>query len=266
MDIKALKMAFFSPTGTTKAVIQGIARGIAQPTAELIDLTHVHARQQPLQTSENDLLVVAVPVYVGRVPALLLDWLNAINAQHTPAVIVAVYGNREYDDALLELNHLLIKRGCRPIAAAAFIGEHSFSSSDTPIAVGRPDADDLNQAEMFGNTIKAKLLSLSSTDSIPDLIVPGNTPYREKGPGLPTDFIAVSDACTQCGICAESCPVDAIDFEDSSMTDEEKCILCCACIKSCPENARTMKAGKIKDIAIRLNDMCKERKEPVLFT
>ena len=265
MDIESLKMAFFSPTGTTKAVVQGIARGIDQPTAELIDITKSDAREQPLQTSEKDLLIVAVPVYAGRVPAILLEWLNAINAKNTLAVCVAVYGNREYDDTLLELKDILVQRGCKPIAGAAFIGEHSFSTSDTPIAVDRPDASDLNQAERFGKKIKEKLLSISSADQIPDLKVPGDFPYRERKLKLPADFIAVNDNCIQCGVCAEACPVDAIDSDDSTLTDEEKCILCCACIKSCPENARTIKESEVKKVAIRLNEMCSERKEPVLF-
>lgn len=265
MDIQSVKIVFFSPTGTTKAVIQGIARGIGQPATELIDITTLDARNKPLQTSENDLLVVAVPVYVGRVPDVLLEWLNAINAHHTLAVCVAVYGNRAFDDALLELKDILAQRGCNPIAGAAFIGEHSFSSSDTPIAASRPDGGDLNQAQRFGEKIKEKLLSLSSASQVTDLKLPGNHPYRQREPRLSADFIAVSDACIQCGSCATACPVEAIDPEDSMVMDKDKCILCCACIKSCPQHARTMKESHIKDIAIRLNEMCQERKEPVFF-
>jgi ferredoxin/menaquinone-dependent protoporphyrinogen IX oxidase len=266
MDIQSVKMVFFSPTGTSKAVIQGIARGIEQPAAELIDITPADARNTPLQLSETDLLVVAVPVYVGRVPDVLLEWLNAIEApQHTPAVCVAVYGNREYDDTLLELKEILAHRGCKPIAAAAFIGEHSFSSPEIPIAVSRPDASDMDQAERFGKQIKVKFLALSSAAAVPEIKVPGNHPYRKREAKLPADFIAVSDQCAQCGVCAKACPVEAIDLEYSSLTDEEKCILCCACIKACPETARTMKESKIKEIAIRLHEMCKERKEPVFF-
>lgn len=67
MKIQSLKLAYFSPTGTTKSIIQGIAHGINQSTVELIDITKPDARKQQLQTSENDLLVVAVPVYMGRV-------------------------------------------------------------------------------------------------------------------------------------------------------------------------------------------------------
>ena len=80
MKIQSLKLVYFSPTGTTKAIIQGIARGIPHNTVELIDITKPDARKQPLQTAENELLLVGVPVYMGRMPALVTKWLHGIKA------------------------------------------------------------------------------------------------------------------------------------------------------------------------------------------
>ncbi|SDF46113.1 EFR1 family ferrodoxin [Sporomusa acidovorans] len=265
MKIQSLKLVCFSPTGTSKTIIQSIARGISHSTVELIDITKPDARNQQLQTSENELLLVAVPVYVGRVPALVIDWLQSVKACNTPTVCIVVYGNREYDDALLELKDILIKRGCIPIACAACIGEHSFSSFETPIAVNRPDASDLHQAELLGSKINEKLLSISSVDDISDINVPGNYPYRGDSKTWTVDFIAISNTCSKCGVCVEACPVGAIDLENNYLPDKEKCILCCACIKCCPQNAKTMKTGIVKDTAIRLSEKCKQRKEPVFF-
>lgn len=265
MKVQSLKLVYFSPTGTSKAVVQGISRGITQCPVEMIDITRPDARKKPLQTSENELLIIAVPVYMGRVPALLMKWLQAIKARNTPAVCIVVYGNRAYDDALLELKNIMTKRGCIPIACAAYIGEHAFSTSETPTAAGRPDESDLNHADLFGRKINEKLLSVPSVDHISDINIPGNYPYRGDSKLWSVDFIAISNECTQCGICAEGCPVGAIDSENSNLIDKEKCITCCACIKNCPQNARTMKTGPVKDAAMRLNKQCKERKAPVFF-
>jgi len=263
--IRTVTLAYFSPTGTTKSIVQAIAQGVKQKPAEQIDVTSPDARKKQLQTSRNELLVVAVPVYLGRVPALLVEWLYMIKADKTPVVCVVVYGNRGYDDALLELKNIMKENEGIPVACAAYIGEHSYSSSETPIAEARPDANDLNHAELFGQKIKEKLLSISSIDHISEIKIPGSYPYRGNTNIWSVDFIAIRNECVQCGICAQGCLVGAIDSENSNLIDKEKCITCCACIKNCPQNARTMKTGAVKDAAVRLNKLYKERREPVFF-
>ncbi|MFA9393830.1 MAG: EFR1 family ferrodoxin [Halodesulfovibrio sp.] len=265
MKIESVKLVYFSPTGTTKAVIHGIARGLNSSSTELIDITKPEARIQPLLTSEDELLVVAVPVYMGRVPALLTEWLQMIKAKKTPAVCVVVYGNREYENALLELKDMLQDCGCIPIAGAAFVGEHSFSNSETPVALGRPTEDDLNCAKIFGQNIHEKLQSISSTSQISSVSVPGSYPYGGVTKLWDVDFIAVDNSCTQCGVCADVCPVGAIDLLHSTIIDQVKCITCCACIKNCPNSARSIKSGPVKDASIRLNTLYSEPKKLECF-
>ncbi|MEL7654813.1 MAG: EFR1 family ferrodoxin [Bacillota bacterium] len=264
MDIKSIKLVCFSPTGTSKTIVQGVAKGISLRNLELIDITNPGARAQPLQVSENELLVVAVPVYMGRVPALINAWLNSIKACNTPVVCIVTYGNRAYENALLELKDILISRGCKLIAGGAFIAEHSFSSPEFPSSVGRPDEDDLSLTELFGQKIAKKLLSILSIDQISDINIPGSYPYGGVTELWKVDFIEVSDTCLKCGICSEGCPAGAIDSENSSLINIEKCTLCCACIKHCPREARTIKPGPIKEAQKRCA-MFIERKEPEFF-
>ncbi len=269
MEIESLKLVYFSPTGTTKKIIESIAQGINHNTVEIVDITKPEGRKRQLQTSEKGLLIIGVPVYFGRVQTKAIEWLYTIKAYNTPAVCVVVYGNREYDDALLELKDTMAKNGCIPIACAAFIGEHSFSNSETPIAPGRPDADDLSQAELFGEKIREKILSVQAVNHIADITVPGKYPYVDmidsKKRLSSVDFITVDNSCSQCGTCAQYCPVGAIDSESSTSIDTGKCILCHACIKACHENARKINNDMIKNIAMRLSQACQSRKGPIFF-
>jgi len=178
MEITSVTPLCFSPTGTTKTAVQAIARGFNSGTADVLDITRPDARKQSLRTGERDLLIVGMPVYLGRIPAVAGEWLRTLQAQDTPAVCVIVYGNRAYDDALIELADILRDRGCRPVAGAAFIGQHSFSTDTTPTAEGRPDARDREQAAVFGQKIYRKLREFSSPCRVPDMQFPGVHPYR----------------------------------------------------------------------------------------
>lgn len=263
--IQSTKLVCFSPTGTTRKIIQRIALGTGLNSPELIDITKPDARKQLLHTTEKDLLIVGVPVYMGRVPAIATEWLQTIKADDTPVVCVVVYGNRTYDNALLELKDILVKCGCKPISGVAYIGEHSFSTDETPVGKGRPDSSDLSHAKLFGQKITEKLQAVLSNNHIPDLSVSGNYPYGGVTELWSLDFITTSPECVQCGICAENCPVGAIDFENVALIDIESCITCCACIKKCPQNARRMKDGLVKEASMRLNNLHGERKEPITF-
>jgi len=265
MDISHIKLACFSPTGTTRAITDAIARGLNHGATQIVDITKPHARSQPLHVSGNELLVVAVPVYGGRIPPVVASWLRELKGDRTPAVCVAVYGNRAFEDALLELKNTLAERGCLPLAGAAFIGEHSFSSAETPVAVARPDAADLASAEEFGRRIRETIAALPSADRATAVQVPGHSPYKALKPPSAIDFLELSDECKQCGHCAEACPVGAIDNDNPRLVDQAACIKCCACIKVCPEQARSVKPGPIKDIAVRLTTNCQDRKEPEFF-
>jgi ferredoxin len=265
MHLQSVKLVCFSPTGTTQAVVRAIAGGLEPSTVQTIDITHPSTRQQPLTTRADELLVVGVPVYMGRVPALLNEWLNSIEAHDTPTVCVVVYGNRAYENALLELKDILTRRGCVPVAGAAYIGEHSFADSTAPVALGRPDERDLNHARAFGQAIREKLQAIPVASRMPEVHLPGSSPYGGITKLWDVDFIAVGEGCTHCGACAEACPVGAIDSQDSAVIDHEKCITCCACIKTCPQNARTMKPGPVKDAQTRLITLYRDPKAPECF-
>ncbi|MDZ7667341.1 MAG: 4Fe-4S binding protein [Desulfotignum sp.] len=264
MTNKKITLVYFSPTATTKTVLDAIAKGTGYEV-DSYDITLSGAREKIPQDLDASLIVFGAPVYSGRVPKLAADCFKRLSASKIPAVPVVVYGNREYDDALLELKDISVQCGCTPIAAGAFIGEHSFSTQPAPIAPGRPDEADLACARTFGEKIARLLETAGPARAANDLMVPGNVPYKKPTVAKGVPFIDVTDDCVACGTCVQVCPVDAVDEKDGFRTLDDICIHCCACIKACPQSARIMKNGPFKDISVKLNQTCGARKEPETF-
>jgi len=158
MNSNSIKLIYFSPTGTTEKVLAAIAEGIQVDTVKQLDLTPPEAGIRPFAEMHAELAVIGAPVYGGRIPKDAKYRLQRINANNTPAVIVVMYGNREFEDALLELYNIVVEAGFKPVAGGAFIGEHSFENDSTPISKGRPDIKDLQKATEFGRTIRKKLM------------------------------------------------------------------------------------------------------------
>lgn len=265
MIINSAKLVYFSPTQTTKKVLASIARGIQVETVEALDLTPPTAKTQEFDDMHTELAIMGAPVYSGRVPIDAVHRLRRLRGHDTPAVIIVVYGNRAYEDALLELKHLAVDAGFEPIAAGAFIGEHSFSNPNTPIADGRPDARDLQETLSFGRLIQEKLGAIHALDEIPPLQVPGNHPYKERPKPWRTAPVTREALCAQCETCSHVCPTAAVTVGAVVTTDPLACILCCACVKNCPTGARVMEDARIKTTAEWLNTNFRDRKEPELY-
>jgi ferredoxin len=265
MEIKQVKLIYFSPTGTTQKVLESIAKGIAPEDVEHINLTLPEGARQTIFLFSDELVIIGAPVYGGRLPVDAINRFKQLKASKTIAILTVVYGNREFEDALLELKNLAIEQGFNPIAGGAFIGEHSFATKDLSIANGRPDSLDVQKAMDFGAKIKDKVAVLQSPDAQMDLQIPGRFPYEGGPRSMAVSPVTKEDTCTVCGTCASVCPTAAISIDGSVATKIELCIRCCACIKNCPTGARVMEDGEWKKIANWLNKNCNTRKEPQIF-
>lgn len=173
---KQLNILYFSATCGTAKVVKAVAAGM-KDIYEEYDITSPISRKESITFNSNDLVIIGVPVYAGRVPQFLIDYFCKVKGNHTPAVFVTVYGNCNYDDALLELKNTLERNGFVGISAGAFIAEHSNTSK---VGTNRPDAKDLKIAKEFGAVIKTKLENAEDILQLPQLIVKGNTPYKER--------------------------------------------------------------------------------------
>jgi ferredoxin len=265
MPYETVKLIYFSPTQTTKKVLQGIAQGMSVGRIEHLDLTPPQAETQLFDELADELTILGAPVYAGRLPVEAVRRLRRLKAREASAVLVVVYGNREFEDALLELKDLAGEQGFRPIAAGAFIGEHSYSTKDKPIAVGRPDEADLNRAREFGERVLGKIRNSRGMDRMPALEVPGNFPYKERMERPLEAPTTRETLCVLCGTCASVCPTASVTLADAVITEPERCILCHACVKNCPTGARVMEVERIKKVADWLRTNYPQRKEPDVF-
>jgi ferredoxin/flavodoxin len=266
MNIAKVYAIYFSPTGTTMKAVQSVAKGTGIITED-VDLTLPKIRRSfRLTCRKDEMAVIGLPVYGGRLPRNLDDFFSGLHGDSTPAVALVMYGNREYNDALVELKMRLEERGFLVKAGAAFIGEHTFSEK---IATGRPDNRDLAIAVDFGNKAAISITG----DGPGKLGLKGNYPFVWKGydPTVHIDFpphprLITTERCAQCKTCADNCPWGAIDFDDCRRRDYTKCMICYRCLKNCPAAAIGITNDKflafLPQFEARLNS---QRREPELF-
>jgi ferredoxin len=266
MNFDSAALVYFSPTQTTKKVLESIVHGLQVERVEHLDLTPPSSKAQGVAELRAELAIIGAPVYGGRIPLEAAHRLQRIKGHNTLAVIVAVYGNRAYEDALLEIKDIVASAGFVPVAGGAFIGEHSFSTDALPIAPGRPDAEDAERAAAFGKMIRDKLSEVRTLAELSPLHVPGQSPYRER----PQDLgqiapISQETLCAECKTCIRVCPTAAITWQDKAVTDVNACILCCACVKACPTGAKVMDHPRINKSRDWLSKNCSVRKEPEIY-
>ncbi len=222
----------FSPTGGTQKVAD-IITGEWSGTVQEIDLSDSETDFSKIRLSEEDLALIAVPSFGGRVPALAMQRLEKIQGKRALCAVVCVYGNRAYEDTLVELENGAEKSGFRVIAGVSAIAEHSIVHQ---YAAGRPDGQDEKELREFARKILAKSSQKDPGFSKPR--IPGNRPYKKAGGGGMVPI--VDHKCNKCGLCAQKCPAQAISRENPKETDSKKCISCMRCVAICPQSARNV--------------------------
>ena len=176
MNVQTVWAAYFSATDTTKTVVTQVAQALARRCGaplQTFDFTPPQVRRTPKSFGPGDLVVFGTPVYAGRVPNLLIKYVASIQGPGALAVPIVCYGNRNYDDALMELCRTLEAGGFHTLSAAAFSCQHAFSQTQ---AAGRPDISDRTIAGGFAYQTAEKLFALSALEELGPAAVRGNDP------------------------------------------------------------------------------------------
>ena len=251
MHIQKAHMIYFSPANHTKKYCQQIANMLPW-TTEMIDITPF-ASSLKANYDDTSLVVIALPSFGGRVPPIVLERLRQVHATHTPCMLAVTFGNRDFDDTLLELKEWVTASGFVVLGACALVCEHSIMPC---YGTGRPHAQDLVQVDAFLQSIIRKIAVANQPWQIQ---VKGHFPYREttKSPFLPK----TSDQCQACGKCYKECPTHAISQEDPSITNSKLCVSCMRCVTICPYHAKHLPPEVLKASIEKMAAVCSTYKE-----
>ena len=247
---------YFSPTGGTEKVIDCLGEKWQEETIKF-DFFDKKNNPANLNLISEDICIIAVPSFGGRVPDIAAKRIQKFQGNGAKAVPVVVFGNRAFDDTLLELKDLLQEAGFQSIAAIAANAEHSLMRQ---YGAGRPDLVDQKDLATFSQQIKDIIEKKQYPE---DLKVPGHYPYKEYNgvPFKPTG----NRHCNKCGACIEQCPVDAISPINPKEVDKEKCISCMRCVAICPQNARHVNEKLLAVAAMQKKKLFVERKINEIF-
>ena len=244
---------FFSPSGTSQKVGDRIAGNFSQEK-EIYNLLIFNSEKE---LKSEDVAVVVMPVFAGRLPKTARERLSKIKGNDTPAIAVVNYGNAHVTDSLLELTDLLRENNFKVIAAASTVSHHSIFDG---VAVGRPDDSDLKKIDEFSEKCIKKLESNESLESE----IPGNIPYTDYKQ-LPFEISCDETVCAFCYDCVSICPEKAIPEDDPIETDLNSCSRCTACISICPEDARKFSGAAFEAKKPDFEKANSERKEPEFY-
>ena len=246
--VKQVHAVFFAPTGNTRKSVEAMAGALAE-NFEVHDVT-LNAPAEEKIFGRDDVVIFGAPVYSGRIPAVARERLTKFRGEGTRCLAVVTFGNRDFDDALLELADLSKGQGFVVTGGAAVVGRHTYGS----IQVDRPDAADLAADRDFA--LKAAAQAEIKT------AIPGNRPY--KSGGLGGKFRPkTAENCIDCGLCVKFCPVQAVGAD--CRTIDDRCLACFRCIRICPVHAKNMDTEEYRTFAQMFSEKLKERRENQYF-
>ncbi len=246
---------YFSQQGSTKKIAEKIAEGLRHGghTCDLVRFTKISKDLELIKYFEfkrYQLIGFGTPVYYFHPPYHLFEIFEALpDLSHAKGFLFCTSGGNP-GATLFKIKQVLDKKGIKIIDGCdrwKGFDQHRcyshFPQSALPSSVGHPTEDELKQAKEWGSALIDKALDPNTPEKT-DFWSKDNkwaeggwkgrsAPFMEKW--FP-DFYLNKDKCTQCGECAERCPVEAIVLNPYP-TWVKDCDRCYLCDLYCPEQA-----------------------------
>jgi len=253
MEKKKILIVYFSPSGSTRHVAGVIEKRFKAMGTDVWGLDLGDCRdgatkisRQIEESKGNSCLFIGSPVYVSHAVPGVMECIAGLT-ENTGAFAVpfVTWGGACSGISLFEMGNALFSKGITVLGAAKILAVHSLMwQLENPLGKGHPDADDDRMVEDLVNHIHHKLHG-----DTPKGIKLYDLAYQTKENHLEMEKISLEAAkaqmpmreidttlCSQCQICQEICPLDAIALTPYPEFGHD-CIFCFSCMKHCPEQA-----------------------------
>ena len=102
MKINKVSLVYFSTSGNTKKICEVVGKFFGKEIT-VYDRTPFENRWSGATFGEEELVIIGMPSYYGRAPKIINEFFRYIKGNNTPAIFITTYGNREFEDTLLEI-------------------------------------------------------------------------------------------------------------------------------------------------------------------
>ena len=242
-------IVYISPNGSTGKVAETFADQLSADSTpvtivDLSDTMQKAALVDHLTTDQEICLLIGSPVYRDMAVPPIMAFIETLPERARGwAVPFVTYGRACSGVALWQMASALQGKGFQIAGAAKVVALHSMMwLSEPPEGRGHPDTEDLKQVRQLADTLH-KQLTAGITESLSpeDLDYQSEERANEFKSKLNQPWVVIpktidEEACTECGTCADGCPVAAINLNPLPEFDLS-CFDCFNCVRLCPETA-----------------------------